>query len=116
PSVFVIPRLALGDSVSVSVAVLLAGVGSVTLPGGATVAVLTSEPVAAAPIVQLAVYVTVPPLGKLTGSLMLPDPDAVQVPLPEPTQVHEHVSDAGNVSATVEPDALLGPAFDAVIV
>jgi hypothetical protein len=47
---------------------------------------------------------------------MVPDPDAVHVPPLEPTQVHEHVSDAGNVSATVEPGALLGPAFDAVIV
>ena len=110
------PRLALGDNVSVSVAVLLAGVGSVTLPGGATVAVLTSEPVAPAPIVQLAVYVTLPPLGSATVSLMLPDPEAVQVPLPEPTQVHEHVSDAGNASATVDPGALLGPGFDAVTV
>jgi hypothetical protein len=77
---------------------------------------LLSEPVADAEILQLAVYVTLPPLGKPTKSLMLPDPDAVHVPLPEPTQVHEQVSDAGNVSATVEPGALLGPAFDAVIV
>ena len=37
---------ACGVSVSVSVALLLPGVGSVTLPGGATVAVMASEPVA----------------------------------------------------------------------
>ena len=49
------PRLALADNVSVSIALLLAGVGSVTLTDGATVAVLLNEPVAFAAIVQLAV-------------------------------------------------------------
>ena len=110
------PRFALGASVSVSVALLLPGVGSPTPPAAVTVAVFTSEPVAPAPIVQLAVYVTLPPLGRFTELLMLPDPDAVHVPPPAPTQVHEQVSDAGNVSATVDPGALLGPAFDAAIV
>src|SRR5699024_3040857 len=43
-------------------------------------------------------------------------PDAVQVPPPAPTQVQVQVSLAGNVSATVLPGALLGPAFEAVIV
>ena len=57
-----------------------------------------------------------PPAGKLIVSLMLPLPLAVQVPPPAPTQVQVQVSLAGNVSATVEPGALLGPAFDAVIV
>src|SRR6187551_20968 len=47
---------------------------------------------------------------------MLPDPEAVQVPPPAPTQVHVAVSAAGNVSATVAPVALLGPALLAVIV
>jgi hypothetical protein len=47
---------------------------------------------------------------------MLPEPDAVQVPPPEPRQVQVHVRDAGNVSATVEPVAVLGPALLAVIV
>ncbi len=47
---------------------------------------------------------------------MLPEPAAVQVPPPAPTHVHVQVSDAGNVSATVAPVALLGPAFEAVIV
>ena len=109
-------RLALGDSVSVSVALLLAGAGSVTPAGAATVAVLINEPVAPAAIVQLAVYVTLPPLGRPTVLLILPEPDAVQVPPPDPAHVHEQVSAAGNVSATVEPGALLGPGFDAVIV
>lgn len=48
---------------------------------------------------------------------MLPDPKAVHVPPPAPTHVHvTPVIDAGNVSATVAEAALLGPAFDAVIV
>ena len=110
------PRLALGASVSVSVALLLPDDGSVTPTGAVTVAVFTSEPVADAETLQLAVYVTLPPVGRLTESLMLPDPDAVHVPLPAPTQVHEHVSAAGNASATAEAGALVGPAFDAVIV
>jgi len=48
-------RLALGASVSVSVALLLPGAGSKTPPGPVTVAVLTSEPVADAEMLQLAV-------------------------------------------------------------
>ena len=55
PSVLVIARSALAPSVSVSVAELLPGVGSVTPAGAVTVAVLLSVPVAAAEIVQLAV-------------------------------------------------------------
>src|SRR4051812_20251775 len=47
---------------------------------------------------------------------MFPAPEAVHVPPPAPTHVHVAVSDAGNVSATVAPVAVLGPAFDAVIV
>ena len=116
PSVFVMPRLACGVNVSVSSALLLPGVGSVTLPDVATVAVLLSDPVADAAIEQFAVYVTLPPFGRLTRSLMLPEPDAVQLPPPAPPQVHVQASDAGNVSATVDPGALLGPAFDAVMV
>src|ERR1700755_2111526 len=41
---------------------------------------------------------------------------AVHVPPPAPRQVVEHVSEAGNVSATVAPVAGLGPALLAVIV
>src|SRR5215467_84536 len=52
----------------------------------------------------------------IAPSLMLPAPLAVQVPPPAPTQVHVQVRLAGNVSATVEPDAALGPALLAVIV
>src|SRR5262245_28346993 len=47
---------------------------------------------------------------------MFPEPDAVHVPPPAPTHVHVAVNDAGNVSLTDAPGALLGPALDAVIV
>jgi len=116
PSVLVIARSAVPDSVSLSVAELLPGLGSVTPAGAVTVAVLDSVPVAAAEMAALTVYVTDPPAGRLTVSVMLPEPAAVQVPPPAPTQVQVAVSEAGNVSATVAPVALLGPALDAVIV
>jgi hypothetical protein len=68
-------------------------------------------------IAATAVYITDPPAGRLTVSLILPEPEAVHVPPPAPTQVQvTPVIAAGNVSATVEPGALLGPALDAVIV
>jgi hypothetical protein len=55
PSVFVIARSALGESVSVSVAELSPGVGSVTPPGAVTVAVFESVPVAVAETVAVTV-------------------------------------------------------------
>ena len=94
-----------GVSVSVSVAELLPGFGSLTPAGAVTVAVFDRLPVAPAAIAALTVYVTVPPAGRLTVSLILPDPAAVQVPPPAPTQVHVAVRAAGNVSATVAPGA-----------
>src|SRR3954463_4947834 len=109
-------RSALAPSVSGPVAELLPGVGSVTPAGAVTVAVLLSVPVANAEIEQLAVYVALPPLGRLTVSLRLPEPEAVQVPPPAPAHVQVQVSEAGNVSATVALVALLGPALLAVTV
>jgi hypothetical protein len=117
PSLLVMLRSAVAPSVSVSVALLLPGVGSVTPAGAATVAVLESVPVAAGEMVAETVKVTDPPTGRLTVSLMLPEPEAVAVPPPAPTAVQvTPVRDAGKVSATVAPVALLGPALDAVIV
>ena len=55
PSVFVIDRSAVGLRVSVSVAELLPGVGSVTPPGAVTVAVFASVPVAVAESVAVTV-------------------------------------------------------------
>src|SRR6187402_2039895 len=98
-------RSASAVSVSLSVAELFPGVGSVTPAGAATVAVLLSVPVAAGDKVALTVYVTLAPAGRLTVSLILPEPAAVQVPPPAPTQVQVAVSEAGNVSATMAPGA-----------
>jgi hypothetical protein len=69
-------RSAAAVIVSVSVALLFAGLGSgVVLE---TVAVLTSVPAALMSIVQVAVYVTELPAGRLrAASLMLPEPAAV---------------------------------------
>ena len=48
---------------------------------------------------------------------MLPEPPDVQVPPPAPAHVQfTPVMEAGTVSATVAPLAVLGPAFDAAIV
>ena len=55
PSVFVIDRSADAPNVSVSVAELFPGFGSVTPPGAATVAVFTNDPDAEAEIVADAV-------------------------------------------------------------
>src|SRR5438552_9031296 len=103
--------------VSVSVALLLPGTGSATPPGGVTDAVLARVPVAAGSIVPVSVYVTEPPAGRLTVSLMVEAPAAVQVAPPAPTQVHvTPVSAAGGVSLTVDPGAASGPELAATIV
>jgi len=103
--------------VSVSVALLLPGTGSVTPPPTVAVAVLLRVPVAAGEMLQVAVYVAEPPAGRLAVSLMLPKPVAAQVPPPAPEQVHvTPVQVAGNVSATVTLGAFEGPALLATIV
>ncbi len=117
PSVLVIDRSAVGVSVSVSVAELFAGVGSVTPAGGATVAVLTSVPVAAAEIDPLTVNVTEAPTGRFTEALMLPLPLAGHVPPAAPVHVQvTPLNAAGIVSATVAAVTADGPAFVATIV
>src|SRR4051794_17152756 len=109
-------RSACAANVSVSVALLLPGVGSAIASGATTSALLTSVPVAAALIVADAVYVTDPPAGRLTVSLMFPLPLAVQVPPPAPAQVQVAVRAPGKVSTTVAPVAAVGPALEAVMV
>ena len=54
--------------------------------------------------------------GKRVIATLLPLPEAVQIPPPAPTQVQVAVKAAGNMSATVAPVALPGPAFEAVMV
>jgi hypothetical protein len=100
----------------VSVAVLFAGVGSVTPAPVATVAVFTRFPVAPALIAAFTVYVTLLPAGRFTVALMLPVPGVVHVPPPVPAHVQLAVKIPGNVSITVDPGALLGPGLLATIV
>ena len=110
PSVLVITRSAVGVSVSVSVAALLPGAGSVTPAPTDTVAVLASEPVAPAETVAVTVNVAVPPTGRSTAALMLPLPDAGHVAPPAAEHVHvAPVRLAGKVSATLEAGAADGP-------
>ena len=118
PSVLVIDRSACGVSVSVSVALLFPGVGSVTPAGSVTVAVLDRFPVAEALMVADTVYVILLPVGMLTVSLMLSGPAAVfPVAPPAATLVYvTPVSIPGKVSATVTPLASLGPELVTVTV
>src|ERR1700730_13670360 len=74
PSVLVICRSATGAGVSVSVAELLPGVGSVVPTGTVTVAVLTRLPTAVELMLATIVKVAVPPTARLTRLLMLPLP------------------------------------------
>ena len=92
------------STTSVSVAVLLDGVGSGIPGGGVTVAVFVMGLLAAAVILPCTVYVIVLPEGKSTPvSSILPEPLAVKpVAPPVPTAVNvTPVSATGSVSATV---------------
>lgn len=117
PSVLVMARSDVTRTVSVSVAELLPGVGSVTPTGAAMVAVLASEPVAVGLTDAESVYVAVPPTSRLTVSLMLPVPDGTQLEPADAVQVHAAlVSVAGSVSVTAAPVTIDGPLFVAMIV
>ncbi len=118
PSVLVIVRLAVGLNVSVSVAELLAGVGSVTPTGGVMDAVLTRLPVAPAAMVPVTVNVAVAPTGRSTVVLMLPLPlPAAHDPPPAGTHVQvTPTSDTGTVSVTLAAVTADGPALEASIV
>lgn len=118
PSVLVIDRLALGFSVSVSVAELLAPDGSLLPAGAVMVAVFTSEDVAVDEMVAVTVNVAVPETARVTLPLMLPVPDAAGQ-LEPLVAAHVHavpVSVPENVSATVAAVINDGPAFEATIV
>jgi hypothetical protein len=116
-SVFVIDKSAFGLSVSVSVAELLPGVGSVVPLGTVIVAVFANEPVDAAETAAVSVYVTVAPTAKFTVSEMLPVPLAVQLAPELATHVHvAPLNEAGSESATIAPTTFEGPAFVATIV
>jgi hypothetical protein len=108
------PLKVFSNTVSVSVALLFAGVGSAAPL--LIVAVFVSVPLALGATVQLAVYVTLPSTGSVTLSLMLPLPLAVHVPPLAPPQVHAQVSGGGKVSLTVAALTAEGPALLATIV
>src|SRR5204863_8356778 len=74
PSVLVIERSATRLTVSVSVALLFPGVGSVTPTGAAVVAVLWIEPTSLPATVALTVNVAVPALSRFMLAAMLPLP------------------------------------------
>jgi hypothetical protein len=117
PSVLVITRSAVGTSVSVSVAELLAGVGSVAPPGRAMLAVFASDPVAVDEIVPVTVNVAVPLDNRVTEALIEPEPEAGHVDPDDAAHVHvTPVSEAGIVSVTVAAVMVEGPALEATIV
>ena len=117
PSVLVIERSAVGTNVSVSVAVLLAAVGSVTPAETAADAVFASDPVAVDAIVAVNVNVAVPLGSRSTVVLMLPLPEAGHVDPADAAHVQVAPdNDAGNVSVMAVAIAADGPAFEAAIV
>ena len=117
PSVFVTERSATRASVSVSVAVLLAGVGSVTPVGAVTLAVLESVPLAVEASSAVSVYVAVAPLGRFTVSVIEPVPLAVHVAPLDAEHVHVAALRAdGSESVTVAPVTADGPTLVATIV
>src|SRR5438132_9675011 len=117
PSFLVIERSATRLIVSVSVALLLLGVGSVTPTGAAIVAVLAIEPAALPATVALTVNVAVPALSRFTLAAMLPVPLAGQLDPALAAQVQAPiVKPAGAVSVTVAPMTALGPLLVATMV
>ena len=98
---------------SVSVALLLPGTGSVVPTGGVTVAVFTNVPTAVDATLATTLKVAVPLTARLTVVLRLPVPlAALQLEPPVATQLQlALVMAAGKVSATVAPVTALGPAL-----
>ena len=115
PSVFVTARSACGVTVSVSVALSLAGTGSSQPAGTVAVPVLVSEPLAELERVPATLNVATAPGASETvvaRAFPLPDP-ASQEPLPlviEQLQLTPTRA-AGTVSATLAPETADGPLF-----
>src|SRR5262245_47547554 len=108
-------RSAWGVSASLSLALLLPGVGSVTPAGGATVAVLTRAPVADGLTCTVKVKLTVALTGRSTVVARAPRPLAGPVTLPPPllavTVQLALVTPAGSESETLAPMTALGPSL-----
>src|SRR4029450_1232133 len=113
PSVLMMDRSAWGVSVSVSLALLSVGSGSVVPAGGMTVAVLTRLPVAEGLTRTVKVKVTVALTGRSTVVARAPVPLLGPVTLPPPVwpakaQVAAETP-AGRGSDTLAPVTALGP-------
>src|SRR5262245_13358455 len=121
-STLVMRRSDSGVKLSVSVAVLLFGLLSVSPAGGETVAVLTRVPVALGLMLAEKEKVTLAPTGRSTCVLRAPVPllglPEVMAPPPlAPTNVQVSlVTPAGTASETLAPLATLGPALLTTIV
>ncbi len=97
-------------------AVLFDGVGSVYPPPNVTVAVLTIFPVAEPETVAETMYVTVALAGMETVSLMVPEPDALQVAPPVPEQVQVTLFKSAGIVSDKTPLAIIFPLLVTVIV
>src|SRR4051812_24808159 len=113
PSVLVRDRSAWGVRVSVSPALLLAGVGSVTPAGGGAGGGLASEPVAEGSICTVKVKVTVALTGRSTVVARAPvpllGPETLPPPLLAVSVQLAAVTPAGSGSDTLAPLTALGP-------
>src|SRR5437868_12294 len=115
-------RSAVPAGVSVSVDVLLPGVGSVVPTGVVTVAVLTRLVVREASVVPVTVKTTelpAPLAMSIVAARLLPAPVAPLVTDADPVVTEVQVTlvnPAGSVSATVAPVTLLGPLLVTVTV
>src|SRR5262245_8556037 len=113
-------RSAWGVRLSVSVALSLVGLGSVTPAGGVTVAVLARMPVAEGSLSTVKMKVILPLTGRSTVVASAPAPLVGPVTVPPPllavaVQVTP-VTPAGTGSDTLAPVTALGPLFFTTIV
>ena len=113
-----IARSAIGFAVSVSVALLLPGVGSVVPAGTVTVAVLTRLPVALADTVPVSVNVAVPAGQQVHQRIDVAGTArrTAAAGRRDTGPASANVMAAGTVSATVAPVTALGPLLLATIV
>lgn len=118
PFVFVMERSEIAWKSRATVDELLAGLGSATPEGVATVAVFVSVPVAVLAVCAVKLNVAVPFTAKLTVVLMLPVPlGTAQLEPAEAVQVHvAPLNVAGKLSVTVAPVTAIGPLFVTTIV
>src|SRR6516225_874233 len=106
-------RSASGVRLSLSLALLLAGLGSVTPVGGMIVAVLVNRPVAEGSVWTVKVNVTLALIGRLTVVARSPVPLLGPATLPPPVALTNvqlaAVTPGGTESATLAPVTSLGP-------